>query len=96
VGRDPSARDVRDQQLKKLMAYAHEKSWCTYGAARMLAELRDQGTHVAKKRLARLMRELGIEGVSRRRGRKRKTVQAEAAKAAPDLLERHFVADRPD
>jgi len=39
---------------------------------------------------------LGLEGVSRRRGKKRTTVQSEAAKAAPDLLERRFVADRPD
>lgn len=44
----------------------------------------------------RLMGELSIEGVSRRRGRKRTTVQAEAAKAAPDLLERRFHAERPD
>jgi putative transposase len=42
------------------------------------------------------MRELGIEGVSRRRGRKRTTVAAEASKAAPDLLERRFCAERPD
>jgi hypothetical protein len=44
-------------------------------------------------RVARLMRELGIESVSRHRGRKRTTVQAEAAKAASDLLERRFVAE---
>lgn len=96
LGRDPSARDVRDQQLKELIADAYEKSWRTYGVPRMHAELRDQGIQVAKKRVARLMRELGIEGVSRRRSRKRTTIQAEAAKAAPDLLERRFAADRPD
>jgi putative transposase len=79
-----------------LIADAHEKSWRTYGVPRMHAELRDHGVRVSRKRVARLMRELGIEGVSRRRGRKRTTIQAEAAKAAPDLLERRFHAERPD
>jgi len=38
------------------------------------------------------MRELSVEGVPRRRGRKPTTVQA--AKAVPDLLERRFHAER--
>lgn len=94
--RDPSLRSRQDQQLKDLIMAAYEKSWRTYGVPRMHAELCDQDVHVAKKRVARLMREIGIEGVSRRRSRKRTTVQAEAAKAAPDLLERRFSAERPD
>jgi putative transposase len=94
--RDPSARHVHDQRLKRVIVDAYEKSWRTYGVPRMHAELRDQGVWISRKRVARLMAELGIEGVSRRRGRKRTTVQAEAAKAAPDLLERRFSAERPD
>jgi putative transposase len=95
-GRAPSHRRVEDEKLKELIATAYEASWRTYGVPRMHAELAEQDVHVGRKRIARLMRELGIEGVSRRRGRKRTTVQAEAAKAAPDLLERRFHADRPD
>jgi putative transposase len=94
--REPSTRAVEDQRIKQLILDADEKSWRTYGAPRMHAELVDGGIRVGRKRVARLMRELGIEGVSRRRGRKRTTVQAEAAKAAPDLLERRFRAQRPD
>jgi putative transposase len=94
--RAPSRRSREDQQLKELILAAYETSWRTYGAPRMHAELRDQGVRVSRKRVARLMRELGLEGVSRRRGKKRTTVQSEAAKTAPDLLERRFVADRPD
>lgn len=94
--RAPSRRQVEDEKLKRLIGAAYEKSWRTYGVPRMHAELCDQGVHVGRKRIARLMRELGIEGVSRRRAKKRTTVQAEAAKAAPDLLERQFQADRPD
>lgn len=94
--RGPSLRRLEDERLKQLVGAAYEKSWRTYGAPRMHAELASGGVHVGRKRVARLMRELGIEGVSRRRAVKRTTVQDQAAKAAPDLLERRFVADRPD
>ena len=94
--RGPSCRRVEDQHLKRLILDAFESSWRTYGAPRLHAELRCQGVWISKKRVARLMRELGIEGVSRRRSKKRTTVQAKAAKAAPDLLERRFVAAQPD
>jgi putative transposase len=47
------------------------------------------------KRVARLMREAGIEGVSRRK--KTKTTQRkEGARPAPDLVEREFTATAPD
>ena len=94
--RELSARRVWDQQIKELILAAYERSWRTYGVPRMHAELSDHGIRISRKRVARLMRELGIEGVSRRRGRKRTTIQAEAARSAPDLLERRFHAERPD
>ena len=94
--RPESRRSRQDQQLKQLIGAAFAQSWRTYGVPRMHAELRDQGIHVAKKRVARLMGELGIQGVSRRRGRRGTTVATAAAKAAPDLLQRHFTATRPD
>jgi len=47
----------------------------TYGAPRVPAELREgYGLRVGRKRVARLMRALGLEGVSRRRQRRRTTV----------------------
>ncbi len=67
----------------------HARSRGTYGAPRIHAELRAQGIRVGRKRVARLMREAGLEGVSRRR--KRRTTQRDPqAQAAPDLVERTF------
>jgi transposase InsO family protein len=61
------------------------------------AELRlGGGLRVGKKRVARLMRELEIQGVSRRRGRVRTTTPDKRAAAAPDLVNRDFSAERPD
>ncbi len=62
---------------------------------RVHAELADQGVRVGRKRVARLMRSAGLEGVSRRR-KHRTTRHSGADSAAPDLLERDFGATGPD
>ena len=65
--REPSARSKRDAQLKARIQAIHSWSRGTYGAPRIHAELADEGTHVGRKRVARLLRELGLAGVSRRK-----------------------------
>jgi putative transposase len=60
------------------------------------AELRTRGIHVGRKRVARLMRQLELEGVSRRGKRRRTTTPDPAAPPAADLVKRRFVAERPD
>ena len=51
--------------------------------------------HVSRKRVARLMREAGIQGVHRRK-RMRTTIRDDDARPAPDLVDRNFEVDRPD
>ena len=51
--------------------------------------------HVGRKRVARLMREMGLAGVSRRKGT-RTTRRDHRLRPAPDLVERRFEADAPD
>jgi putative transposase len=94
--RHPSAHSLADAALRERIEAVHEASRGIYGAPRVHAELRlAHGLHVGRKRVARLMREAGISGVSRRRSR-RTTVQASAAPAAPDLVRRDFSASAPD
>jgi putative transposase len=95
--RPVSRRRVEDERLKPLMRQAWRASDETYGAPRLHAELRlAGGLRVGKKRVARLMRELEIQGVSRRRGRVRTTTPGKLAASAPDLVNRDFSASRPD
>ena len=95
--RAPSARRQRDLELQSLVQAAFSASLETYGAPRLHAELRARGVRVGKKRVARLMRELSLQGVSRR-GRRRRVVPASGpgAPPAPDLVRRRFHASRPD
>lgn len=95
--RPPGPRRQEDERLKPLVLAAWEESDRTYGAPRVHAELRlGAGVRVGKKRVARLMREQRIQGVSRRRGWVRTTIQDPHTAPAPDLVRRDFTATRPD
>src|SRR5690606_6245943 len=62
--RVPSRHHNGDEMLKEHIMRIHRLSRGTYGAPRIHAELRDvHNIRCGKKRVARLMRELGIEGV---------------------------------
>lgn len=87
--RAPSARTTADEALRVQVRTAHTKSRRTYGAPRVHQELRAQGTRVAKKRVARLMREDGL--VARRRRRRVCTTDsAHGEPVAPNHLARRF------
>src|SRR5260370_10338337 len=77
------------------MTAIHERSQETYGAPRVHAELEAEGIQVGRKRVARLMRAAGLVGVSRRKWITT-TVRDRAARPAPDLVERNFVAPGPN
>jgi putative transposase len=90
-----SARRREDQRLQQRIRTIHERSRQTYGAPRIHAELREEGTRVGRKRVARLMKESGLAGVSRRRWTIT-TRRDRSARPAPDLVDRRFMADKPD
>ncbi|WP_185036657.1 IS3 family transposase [Streptomyces candidus] len=93
---DRAARQVADARLAARIRAVHQESDGTYGAPRITAELREEnGVAVNHKRVARIMRASGIEGVRLRR-RHRTTVSDPAAAKAPDLIGRDFTADRPN
>jgi putative transposase len=96
-GRLPSARTVRDEELIPLIRDAYDANYQVYGARKIWTELRRQGHRVARCTVERLMRRIGITGVSRGRAGRRTTVADRAAAAArPDLLCRDFTAPAPN
>ncbi|AXV06732.1 Mobile element protein [Euzebya pacifica] len=95
LSRPDSQRTIDDRELSERIRHHHAESRGTYGARRIHADLLAEGREVGVKRVARLMRNAGLEGVSRRRKGKT-TRQDRASAAAPDLLERDFTATWPD
>jgi len=93
--RTPSARAVADAALIERIKAYHRASRYTYGSPRIHADLAEGGYRVSRKRVARLMRLAGVEGVSRRR-RCRTTRRDKTAQPVPDLVDRNFVAEGPD
>lgn len=93
--RAPSARARDEEALRSRICAIHERSRGTYGAPRIHAELAEEGIRVGRKRIARLMKRAGIEGVSRRKW-VCTTVRAPDARPAPDLVERQFRAAAPN
>lgn len=96
TARDRAARKAADAQLAARIRAVHQESDGTYGAPRVTAEHRGtSGEAVNRKRVARIMRESGIEGVRLRR-RHRTTLPDPAAVKAPDLIGRDFTAKAPN
>jgi len=96
LDRPPSQRSLEDAVLTERIRAIHVASDEIYGSPNIHAELRDEGTHVGRKRVARLMRAAGLRGVSRRRGFVVTTKRDANQRPAPDLVKRQFVADAPN
>lgn len=93
--RAPSRRRCDDGWLKLNIAAIHKRSRQTYGSPRIQAELRSHGQRASRKRVARLMREAGLEGRPKRRFT-RTTDSEHSQPVAPNLLDRQFAVASPN
>ncbi len=92
----PSARAARDAVLMQVLMVLWVTNRKVYGAHKLWKAARRAGHEIGRDQVARLMRELQIQGVSRRRKKIFTTVSDPDATRAPDLVNRNFTADRPD
>jgi transposase InsO family protein len=84
-------RKHEDAEIAKKVAASHRASRGAYGAPRIVVDLREAGTHTSKRRCARLMRELGLQGRKKHRRKPRTTDSRHAKPVVANL-----VAERPD
>lgn len=88
-------RQREDQALLPTIKSAFEDSERTYGAKRILNELRQQGQRVGKNRIWRLMRENGLRVKTTRKFKV--TTNSDHKRPVPDnLVKRQFSAEAPN
>jgi len=90
------ARRRRDEVLKPEIDRVHAENRRVYGADKVWTQLNREGTPVARCTVERLMGDLGLCGVRRGRQWRRTTIGDETQDRPSDLVERRFVADRPN
>lgn len=93
--RKPSARQLEDEQLRPKVVKAFKTGRGTYGSPRVRDELIDQGFEIGRKRVARLMREMGLQGVTPRKFRVTTNSDHEHS-IAENLIDWDFGAARPN
>jgi putative transposase len=91
----PSTRALDDEQLRPKVVEAFKVGRGTYGSPRVLDELIDQGFEVGRRRVARLMRQLGLRGVMPRKFRVTTDSDHEHP-IAQNMLGRNFEASQPN
>jgi len=91
-----SPRKIANRELLGNIQRVHAHHRERYGAPRIHAELRAEGQTVSRKRIERVMRQHGIRARAPRRYRVCTTDSKHSLPVAPNLLDRNFVADRPN
>ena len=95
LSRRPSARRLRDEELKVEISRVHKDNLDVYGVEKVWKQLRREGIEIGRDRVARLMAELELEGVVRGKVW-RTTIPSESTARPADLVERNFTATAPN
>jgi putative transposase len=94
--RPPSRRAVANAELTRAITRIHQASRGTYGRPRVHAELGYEGVRCSPKRVGRLMRAAGLQGIPAPHRRRVLTRRRPGVAPHPDLVGRVFSAPAPD
>lgn len=94
--RRPSARAVRDAELRGQIATIHRENMGVYGARKVHAELCRRGGKVARCTVERLMQAEGLRGIAREKTRKTTLTDGAETPRPLDRVQRQFVATSPN
>ena len=94
--RAPSQRSIANAVMTERIRQIHRDSYESYGMPRVRAELIEQGVSISRQRVARLMREARIHGISKRRGFTATTRRDKRQTPAHDLVNRRLHATGPN
>src|SRR6266704_7059290 len=93
--REVSEHQREDARLKAVIQQIFLEHRQVYGSPRIHALLKARGVHCSRKRVVRLMQQLGISAQPKR-SRKPTTTSDPRARFAPNHLNRQFSAEQPN
>jgi putative transposase len=89
------ARERRDAELSQEIRRVFAANFGVYGVRKVWRQMKREGIAVARCTVARLMRQMGLQGVVR--GKSIRTTVSDAAAPCPrDRVNRQFTAPRPN
>ena len=91
-----SNRSIRDRYHKVEIQRTWEENKRVYGARKVWKQLNREGIVIARCTVERLMKILNIQGITRGGTKRRTTIPDEALDRPSDLVNRQFVAERPN
>ncbi|MET0002692.1 MAG: IS3 family transposase [Candidatus Thiodiazotropha sp.] len=91
-----SNRSIRDRHLKPEIQRVWDENLQVYGVRKVWRQLKREGFDIARCTVERLMKQLGIQGISRGGAKCWTTIRDENQDKPSDLVNRQFVADRPN
>lgn len=94
--RRPTRRQSEDAVLSERIVAAHRHGRGTYGAPRIVEELRAEDIRISKRRCARLMKSKGLRGCKKHRRRPKTTDSAHVHPPAANLLAQRAAPNGPD
>jgi hypothetical protein len=94
--RPPSARAVRDAELRPKILRVWEENLAVYGADKVWDQLNKDNVRVARCTVERLMADMGLQGCRRGRVFVRTTEGDDRLERPADLVERQFRAPAPN
>jgi len=95
-GRAMNERSREDAMLKTEIKRIHKKSRETYGRPRMVMAMQKNGYECGKERVARLMREEGLQGQQKKRYNPYSTDSNHGFRVASNILADHGPVSGPD
>lgn len=65
--RNPSKRSIENMELSERIKKIYDQSKGTYGSPRITIKLQEEGFHVSRQRVARLMKKQNIKSIIRKK-----------------------------
>ena len=90
-----SKREIENERLKKKIKNIHESNRKVYGSPRVYNELKKQGERCSRRRVAKLMREEGIQAKMRKKWKKTTCVDNRMEPSA-NYLDQNFIIEEPN